>query len=174
MKGPARFAAVGSSSRRGLTIVVALAEGVVAEPSTVLEERWSVVRAFADAQPRWAWRAVCSSLADRRDRRADVAPRPRPPVRGLAGRPGHGQATGDDEAVPMVMRQRAPVEFAPPEDMRPGQMGTLIDEQANILDVTATIVDLAVRGYLRSRRSRRKAGSGSPTGRYRSRRKTSC
>ncbi len=42
----------------------------------------------------------------------------------------------------------APVEFAPPDDMRPGQMGTLIDEQANVLDVSATLVDLAVRGYL--------------------------
>ena len=42
----------------------------------------------------------------------------------------------------------APVEFAPPEDLRPGQIGTLLDERANTLDVTATIVDLAVRGYL--------------------------
>ena len=37
---------------------------------------------------------------------------------------------------------------APPEGVRPGQVGTLIDEQANTLDVTATIVDLAVRGFL--------------------------
>ena len=40
------------------------------------------------------------------------------------------------------------VEFAPPEDLRPGQIGTLIDERANPLDVSATIVDLAVRRYL--------------------------
>ena len=40
----------------------------------------------------------------------------------------------------------APVEFAPPEDLRPGQIGTLIDERANVIDVTATIVDLAGRG----------------------------
>lgn len=33
--------------------------------------------------------------------------------------------------------------------MRPGLVGTLIDESADVLDVTATIVDLAVRGYLR-------------------------
>src|SRR5262249_29573703 len=38
--------------------------------------------------------------------------------------------------------------FAPPPGVRPGQIGTLIDEQADIVDVTATIVDLAVRGYL--------------------------
>lgn len=40
------------------------------------------------------------------------------------------------------------VEFLPPDDLRPAQMGVLIDERADTLDVTATIVDLAVRGYL--------------------------
>ena len=40
------------------------------------------------------------------------------------------------------------VEFLPPEDLRPAQMGVLVDERADTLDVTATIVDLAVRGYL--------------------------
>ncbi|SEG85926.1 Predicted membrane protein [Thermomonospora echinospora] len=38
--------------------------------------------------------------------------------------------------------------FAPPDGVRPGQIGTLIDEQADVIDVTATIVDLAVRAYL--------------------------
>ncbi|WP_433332772.1 DUF2207 domain-containing protein [Spirillospora sp. CA-294931] len=39
-------------------------------------------------------------------------------------------------------------EFEPPDGVRPGQIGTLIDEQADVIDVTATIVDLAVRAYL--------------------------
>ncbi|SEH00405.1 Predicted membrane protein [Nonomuraea solani] len=39
--------------------------------------------------------------------------------------------------------------FTPPDGVRPGQIGTLVDEQADVVDVTATIVDLAVRGYLR-------------------------
>ena len=46
---------------------------------------------------------------------------------------------------------QAPVagaDFEPPDGVRPGQIGTLIDEQADVIDVTATIVDLAVRGYL--------------------------
>ncbi|PRX03903.1 UNVERIFIED_ORG: putative membrane protein DUF2207 [Actinomadura viridilutea] len=38
--------------------------------------------------------------------------------------------------------------FEPPDGVRPGQIGTLIDEQADVIDVTATIVDLAVRGHL--------------------------
>jgi hypothetical protein len=45
----------------------------------------------------------------------------------------------------------APVDdagFAPPDGVRPGQIGTLIDEQADVLDVTASIIDLAVRGHL--------------------------
>jgi len=40
------------------------------------------------------------------------------------------------------------VEYLPPEDLTPAQMGVLLDERADTLDVTATIVDLAVRGYL--------------------------
>lgn len=40
------------------------------------------------------------------------------------------------------------VAFAPPDGVRPGQVGTLIDEQADAIDVTATLVDLAVRNYL--------------------------
>lgn len=40
------------------------------------------------------------------------------------------------------------VRFAPPDGVRPGQVGTLVDEQADVVDITATIVDLAVRNYL--------------------------
>ncbi|MFN2625867.1 MAG: DUF2207 domain-containing protein, partial [Mycobacteriales bacterium] len=36
-----------------------------------------------------------------------------------------------------------------PPDMRPAMMGVLLDESADALDVTATIVDLAVRRHLR-------------------------
>ena len=39
-------------------------------------------------------------------------------------------------------------EYEPPEKLRPAQAGLLIDESADTKDVTATIVDLAVRGYL--------------------------
>ena len=41
------------------------------------------------------------------------------------------------------------MQFQPPEGVRPGEMGTLIDEKADPVDVTATLVDLAVRGWLR-------------------------
>lgn len=39
-------------------------------------------------------------------------------------------------------------QYEPPDGLTPGEMGTLIDEHANHRDVVATIVDLAVRGFL--------------------------
>ena len=51
---------------------------------------------------------------------------------------------------PVTQGQKGPVavQFTPPEGVRPGLVGTIIDEQANTIDVSATVVDLAVRGYL--------------------------
>ena len=40
-------------------------------------------------------------------------------------------------------------EYEPPDKLRPAQLGVLIDESADPKDLTASIVDLAVRGYLR-------------------------
>ncbi len=59
-----------------------------------------------------------------------------------------GPVDAETQAVPLFEKNVSVVEFAPPEDLRPGQVGTLIDEEANTLDVSATIVDLAVRKYL--------------------------
>src|SRR5205807_10279082 len=60
-----------------------------------------------------------------------------------------GSDSGGDEPVPIGSGRSVPVEFEPPDKLRPGELGTLVDAAANPLDVTATIVDLAVRGYLR-------------------------
>jgi hypothetical protein len=40
------------------------------------------------------------------------------------------------------------VTFASPDGVLPGQIGTVIDERVDPVDVTATIIDLAVRNYL--------------------------
>ena len=40
------------------------------------------------------------------------------------------------------------VQYAPPEGMTPAEAGALVDDEAAMRDITATIVDLAVRGYL--------------------------
>jgi uncharacterized membrane protein len=39
-------------------------------------------------------------------------------------------------------------QYAPPEGMTPAEIGTLIDGTPDMRDITATIVDLAVRGYV--------------------------
>jgi hypothetical protein len=56
--------------------------------------------------------------------------------------------TSDEERVPLFASDPIVVEFAPPDKIRPGQVGLLLDESADTLDATATIIDLAVRGYL--------------------------
>lgn len=40
------------------------------------------------------------------------------------------------------------VQYGPPEGLSPAEAGTLVDEDAAMRDITATIVDLAVRGYI--------------------------
>jgi hypothetical protein len=40
------------------------------------------------------------------------------------------------------------VQYEPPAGLTPGEVGTLVDDAADMRDITASIVDLAVRGYL--------------------------
>jgi hypothetical protein len=43
------------------------------------------------------------------------------------------------------------VEYEPPENLKPAEVGTLVDEYADDRDIVATIIDLAIRGYLKIR-----------------------
>jgi uncharacterized protein (TIGR04222 family) len=133
----------------GLTVVVELPKGAVPDPEPILQERWAFQRAFSlnvgtvaasagllAVLGFWLSRLLWRTGRDRR-------------FLGSAIDQIHGSASGGDEAVPIGEGDaEAPVEFAPPEELRPGQIGTLLDERANVVDVTATIVDLATRGYL--------------------------
>jgi len=145
----ASFAQQGLNPYEGLTVVVGLPAGIVASTGPVLEERWSLGRAFS-ATPLTV--GVSSGLlalllagvgymlwANGRDRRAvgspvDIA---------------YVDSPDGEQRVPLFEQGAYPVEYVPPQEIRPGQVGTLIDEVANPLDVTASIIDLAVRGYLR-------------------------
>ncbi|PIF01860.1 MAG: hypothetical protein CR979_01770 [Propionibacterium sp.] len=40
------------------------------------------------------------------------------------------------------------VQFTPPRGVRPGEIGTLLDAKVDNVDITASIIDLAVRGYI--------------------------
>jgi uncharacterized membrane protein YgcG len=133
----------------GLTVVVAIPKGAVPEPEPRLEERWAVERAFSVNPGTLAAAAIVAGLfggvlgrlwwREGRDRR----------FVGSQIDQVMGSSTGESEPVPIGERDfEAPVEFTPPENVRPGQIGTLIDERANVIDVTATIIDLAGRGYL--------------------------
>jgi len=42
-----------------------------------------------------------------------------------------------------------PVQYEPPPGLTPAEAGTLIDNSANMRDITATLVDLAVHGHIR-------------------------
>ncbi len=41
------------------------------------------------------------------------------------------------------------VRYEPPEGLGPAEAGTLIDEKLDMRDISATIIDLAVRGYIK-------------------------
>jgi hypothetical protein len=132
-----------------MTVVVGFPAGVVPTPSPILEERWGLARAFSVTPLTLGASGGLLALllagvgyllwANGRDRRAigspiDIA---------------YATSREGEKPVPLFEQGTYPVEYAPPDDIRPGQVGTLIDEVANPLDVTATVVDLAVRGYLR-------------------------
>ncbi len=145
----ATFATGDLAPHEAFTVVVGFQKGFVPEPVPVLDERWAFDRAFSVTPATMGASAGLlvlvvggvSALLWRtgRDRR-------------FAGSPvdiAFGSETGAEQKVPLLERATTPVEFAPPDDLRPGQVGTLVDEKASTLDVTATIVDLAVRGFLR-------------------------
>ena len=46
-------------------------------------------------------------------------------------------------------RRPIAVQYEPPAGVSPGEAGTLLDNTVDMRDITATLVDLAVRGYLR-------------------------
>ena len=133
----------------GLTVVVAIPKGAVPEPTPILDERWSAGRAFSLSAGTMTGAAALLVVLggalfrmwsrEGRDRRFLGSPIDQV----------MGTTSGEDEAVPLGEGDyEAPVEFAPPDGVRPGQIGTLLDERANVIDVTATIVDLAGRGFL--------------------------
>jgi len=148
----ATFGQDGLGRLEGLTVVVGITKGAVPEPVPLLEERPSLGRSFSATPATLGATGVLFLMvvlgfarlawATGRDRR-------------FAGSPVDAAfaTAGPEQGVPLSFhpfdRAQDPVEFAPPDGLRPGQLGTLVDEVANTLDVTATIVDLAVRGYLR-------------------------
>ncbi len=109
-----------------LTIVAGMPRGVVADPTPILQDRPRDVSEYFDLSPLWLALAVFVAIA------------------GLAFVFWRWWTVGRDDPARVTIVP----EYEPPEKMRPAQIGLIVDERANTLDVTASIVDLAVRGYL--------------------------
>ncbi|HKI29959.1 MAG TPA: DUF2207 domain-containing protein [Actinomycetota bacterium] len=134
---------------QAMSVVVALPAGTVASTAPILDERWSLDKAFART-PTSVGGGVgllvlivggFGTLMWKRGRDVRFRGSQVDQVMG-------GPSEAETQAVPLFEKGTSVVEFAPPEGLRPGQVGTLVDEVANTLDVSATIVDLAVRKYL--------------------------
>jgi hypothetical protein len=132
----------------GLSVVIGLPKGTVPERLPILEERWSLQRAFSRGAPQIVlallavggvvWGLVRYVWPQGRD----IRWRGSPVNVVFGGREG-------EQRVPLFEGGAYAIEYTPPEGLRPGQVGTLLDEVAHPLDVTATIIDLAARGHLR-------------------------
>jgi uncharacterized membrane protein YgcG len=145
----AHFTQPALGPNQALSVVIAFPTGLVPAPQPILQYRWSLRRAFtidplrvglalalAAAIAAAIWRLVWIAGRDLRyvGSPIDVA---------------FGTPDAEVERVGLFDGGPTPVEYEPPDGIRPGQVGTLVDERANPLDVTATIIDLAARGYLR-------------------------
>lgn len=146
--GVARFSDSSLSLGEGLTVAVGFTAGVVpivevAAPLTARDVMFDV-RAIAVALAVivggvfWILRRWWRYGRDRYWQRAHL-----PGVR--SDRDG---ASLPEKILPLWHRQPVSVEYDPPDDLRPAEMGVLLDERADTRDVSATIIDLAVRGYL--------------------------
>jgi uncharacterized membrane protein YgcG len=128
--GRTAFFATSSLSRnQGVTVVVGFPTGVVPAPRPILDERWSLARAFA---------ATPGTLAVA----GGVLLAVLLVIGWLLG------MTGRDRR-PVGALARVAGTVVPPEGIRPGQAGLLVDEVVKPVAVTASLVDLAVRGHLR-------------------------
>ncbi len=139
----------------GLTIVVGLRKGAVQVPPLVLvparTDPWDDISGFLGLRPLPLAIAVVAGLAA-------VALLAR--LWWLAGRDRwfgdmfYAKDTPAETIRPLFAHETIVVEYGPPEavpgrKLRPAEMGVLLDERADTLDVSATIIDLAVRGHLR-------------------------
>lgn len=133
----ARFLAEGLSPGEQLSIRVDVPADAVTVPPPLLEDRWRLSRALTGHSASVPLTAV-TALAGF----GTVA---------LLARRGRDQTTSaavDSGASSKVGGAAAP-QLEPPEGLRPAQLHVVVDERVDADDLSATIVDLAARGFLR-------------------------
>jgi uncharacterized membrane protein YgcG len=140
----ASFAVGHLGPNEGLTVGVGFPTGVVPAPRPILEERWSLARAFTATPASLGMAGTLAALlvagglvAAGWERRAVAA---------------SGAGIALEEPVgagPSGAGLGSWGESAPPGGLRPAQVGLLLDRRVAPVAVTATLLDLAARGHLR-------------------------
>jgi hypothetical protein len=54
-------------------------------------------------------------------------------------------------------------QYEPPDNLQPGAMGVVLDEKADLKDISSTIIDLAVKGYMKIKQIKTKKLIGEST-----------
>lgn len=138
------------------TVAVAFPAGTFGGVEPILQERWTWTRALGLTPTTGTWTAVATALGlggvamiGRRlggdEEYAALTP-------GLAptsgARPPRSAAGAVRRRRLLSRRRPVAVRFTPPEGLPPGLVGTVVDGRADARDITATLIDLAVRGYV--------------------------
>ena len=148
--GEADFSSPSLAPGQAMTVLTRFPTGSFPGPTAILREHWRLGRAFS-ITPLTVGGGVALMLlligavvtvvlrTGRSERYAGLTPGLQP-------------APGQRHTIRRVSRRHpgpVAVRFTPPDGMRPGQLGTLVHGRARPIDVTATIIDLAVRGFIR-------------------------
>ncbi|RKZ32345.1 hypothetical protein DRQ33_06055 [bacterium] len=116
-----RFVSGYLNSMEGFSVVVGIPKGIITPPSAFAKFKWFVI-------DNWDW-IICFPL----------------PFIVFIYLIRKWYKIGRDP----MKNTSVMVRYNPPEEVTPAEMGTIMDERADISDITSTIVDLAVRGYLK-------------------------
>src|SRR5438105_3446567 len=128
-----------------LTVVVGMKKGVVGDVAPILQAKPRTFLEFFSVEPVTVGGALLvlllglawlGRLVWRRGRDMEYAS-------------AYYSTKDPTERIRPLFRPEAVVpEYRPPDNLRPAQLGLILDEVADTKDLTATIVDMAVRGYL--------------------------
>ncbi|MDX1511495.1 MAG: DUF2207 domain-containing protein [Nitriliruptorales bacterium] len=146
----ARFSAQRLATGEGMTVVVALASNALTVGDPLLVKRWTFLGALGGSAAAIPLAVLTSIIAfggvamllwrQGRDRVA---------IGGASSHGTLGTATAPERRLGLFEPRPVPVEYRPPDDLRPAEIGLLHDETVDPVDISATIVDLAVAGHLR-------------------------
>lgn len=144
-----RFTSQSLPPGSGLTVAARFTPGQITVGDPLIE-RWPTLASEMTGSPlAWPLAAAVAILGAAglgalglREGRDRVA-------RGTSTATGRVDAARPDERRRGLFEPRPiAVEFRPPDDLRPGELGLIVDERVDPVDITATVLDLAVRGYL--------------------------